>query len=260
MEQATDRHAAARRRSAPRLPPGSRMPAALQALRYARDPLGFLIRLQRRYGDVFTVSLPLLRPPRLRRRRRSWSNRSSPAPPAQMHAGEANATVLEPALGPNSVLTLDDGPAHAPAQTAAAALPRRAHRRLRRADARGHPAGDGELAGRRALRAAPPHAADHPGGDHARRLRRPRRGAAHPLRRPDRELQPPRQRRDRLPAACAATSAAQPLGAIPARAGGARRVHLRGDRAAPRRGRGRARTTTTCSPCCSQPATTTAAR
>jgi cytochrome P450 len=31
-------------------------------------------------------------------------------PPAQMHAGEANATVLEPALGPNSVLTLDDAP------------------------------------------------------------------------------------------------------------------------------------------------------
>jgi cytochrome P450 len=27
-----------------------------------------------------------------------------------MHAGEANATVLEPALGPNSVLTLDDSP------------------------------------------------------------------------------------------------------------------------------------------------------
>jgi cytochrome P450 len=27
-----------------------------------------------------------------------------------MHAGEANATVLEPALGPNSVLTLDDAP------------------------------------------------------------------------------------------------------------------------------------------------------
>ena len=30
--------------------------------------------------------------------------------PDQFHAGEANATVLEPALGPNSVLTLDDEP------------------------------------------------------------------------------------------------------------------------------------------------------
>src|SRR4029079_10271991 len=33
-----------------------------------------------------------------------------PAPPAVFHAGEANATMLEPALGPNSVLTLDDEP------------------------------------------------------------------------------------------------------------------------------------------------------
>ncbi|MFP5388331.1 MAG: cytochrome P450, partial [Thermoleophilia bacterium] len=31
-------------------------------------------------------------------------------PPERFHAGEANATVLEPALGPNSVLTLDDAP------------------------------------------------------------------------------------------------------------------------------------------------------
>ena len=83
--------------------------------------------------------------------------------------------MLEPALGPNSVLTLDDEPAPAPAQAAAAALPRRAGRALRRADPRGHPPRDGELAGRRAVRAAPPHPADHPGGDHARRLRRPRR-------------------------------------------------------------------------------------
>ena len=83
---------------------------SLQALRYARDPLGFLIRLQRRYGDIFTVSLPLLRPARLRRRPGARQSSSSPAHPAVFHAGEANATVLEPALGPNSVLTLDDGP------------------------------------------------------------------------------------------------------------------------------------------------------
>ena len=40
----------------------------------------------------------------------AWSKPSSPARPTQFHAGEANATVLEPALGPNSVLTLDDAP------------------------------------------------------------------------------------------------------------------------------------------------------
>jgi cytochrome P450 len=93
----------------PGLPPGSRMPAALQALRYASDPLNFLVRLQRRYGDVFTVRFPYfgrlvyVTTPEL-------VKQIFTGPPAQMHAGEANATVLEPALGPNSVLTLDDAP------------------------------------------------------------------------------------------------------------------------------------------------------
>ncbi|HSS42125.1 MAG TPA: cytochrome P450 [Solirubrobacterales bacterium] len=40
------------------LPPGSRAPAIAQAVSYARDPLGFLARHQRRYGDVFTVRFP----------------------------------------------------------------------------------------------------------------------------------------------------------------------------------------------------------
>jgi cytochrome P450 len=90
-------------------PPGSRLPAALQAIRYAWDPLGFLIRLHRRYGDVFSVRFPY------------WGRLVYVADPAlvktlftgspeQFHAGEANATVLEPALGPNSVLTLDEAP------------------------------------------------------------------------------------------------------------------------------------------------------
>jgi len=88
-------------------PPGSAMPAALQALRYVRDPLGFLIRLQRRYGDVFTLRFPYfgrlvyVAEPSLVKQLFTGS-------PRQFHAGEANATVLEPALGPNSVLTLDE--------------------------------------------------------------------------------------------------------------------------------------------------------
>jgi len=91
------------------LPPGSRVPSLLQALRYARDPLGFLILLQRRYGDVFTLRFPYfgklyyVADPALVKTMFTGS-------PEQFHAGEANATVLEPALGPNSVLTLDDAP------------------------------------------------------------------------------------------------------------------------------------------------------
>jgi cytochrome P450 len=91
------------------LPPGSRTPAIVQGLRYVRDPLGFLIRLQRRYGDIFTLSFPYfgrlvyVADPALVKAMFTGS-------PEQFHAGEANATVLEPALGPNSVLTLDEGP------------------------------------------------------------------------------------------------------------------------------------------------------
>jgi len=91
------------------LPPRSRAPALVQALRYARDPLGFLIRHQRRYGDVFMLSFPYfgrlvyVADPVLVKEVFTGS-------PQQFHAGEANATVLEPALGPNSVLTLDEAP------------------------------------------------------------------------------------------------------------------------------------------------------
>lgn len=108
MEQATLPRAAATKAPS-RYPPGPKAPAVVQMLRYGRDPLGFLIDLQRRYGDVFTVSFP-------------YFGRAvyvaSPegvkslftGSPSVFHAGEANATVLEPALGPNSVLTLDDEP------------------------------------------------------------------------------------------------------------------------------------------------------
>jgi cytochrome P450 len=107
MEQATLPRGAAD--ALPAKPPGSRLPAAAQALRYARDPLGFLIGLQRRYGDVFAVSFPYfgrlvyVADPSLVKAIFTGS-------PQQFHAGEANATVLEPALGPNSVLTLDEAP------------------------------------------------------------------------------------------------------------------------------------------------------
>src|SRR5690348_13505193 len=90
-------------------PPGSRAPALVQAARYLRDPLGFLPRHRERYGDIFTVRFPFfgrivyVASPELVKEVFTGS-------PAALHAGEANATVLEPALGPNSVLTLDDEP------------------------------------------------------------------------------------------------------------------------------------------------------
>jgi cytochrome P450 len=90
-------------------PPGSKAPAPLQAARYVRDPLGFLSRYRERYGDIFSVRFPFfgrivyVASPELVKAVFTGS-------PAVFHAGEANATMLEPALGPNSVLTLDDEP------------------------------------------------------------------------------------------------------------------------------------------------------
>jgi len=86
--------------------PGSRLPGVLQGIRYARDPIGFYVRLQRRYGNVFCVSFPYFK---------RIVYIADPAvvkqvftgDPAQFRAGEANATVLEPAVGASSVLTLD---------------------------------------------------------------------------------------------------------------------------------------------------------
>jgi cytochrome P450 len=107
MEQATLSRPAAL--SPAPFPPGSKLPAIAQAIRYVRAPLGFLTDLQRRHGDIFSVSFPYfgkvvyVADPALVKAVFTGS-------PEQFHAGEANATVLEPALGPNSVLTLDDAP------------------------------------------------------------------------------------------------------------------------------------------------------
>jgi cytochrome P450 len=89
------------------LPPGPRGPGILQGFRYTRDPLGFFSRLQRRYGGLFSISFPYfgqivyIADPAL-------VKQVFAGDPVLFHAGEANATVLEPALGSNSVLTLDE--------------------------------------------------------------------------------------------------------------------------------------------------------
>jgi cytochrome P450 len=96
-------------RSRTEFPPGPRAPAFMQGIRYMRDPLGFLAGFRRTYGDIFTVHFPFfghivyVASPELVKEVFTGS-------PSVFHAGEANATVLEPALGPNSVLTLDDEP------------------------------------------------------------------------------------------------------------------------------------------------------
>jgi cytochrome P450 len=90
-------------------PPGHRLPSWAQAALYARDPLGFVSGLQRRYGDVFTITFPFfgrlvcLASPPLVKELYTGS-------PSQIHAGEAIASILGPVIGSNSVLMLDEAP------------------------------------------------------------------------------------------------------------------------------------------------------
>jgi cytochrome P450 len=88
-------------------PPGPRSPGIVQLARFTRDPLGYFRGLHRNYGDVFTFTFPSIgrvvyvASPEL-------VKQVFTGDPGRFHAGEANATVLEPVVGPNSVLTLDD--------------------------------------------------------------------------------------------------------------------------------------------------------
>jgi cytochrome P450 len=93
------------------MPPGPRMPSALQAAGWALRPLSFMDRCHDRYGEIFTLRV---------RRRRPWVFLTNPDHVKQVFttdsellragAGEANP-LLEPLLGPASVMLLDE-PAH----------------------------------------------------------------------------------------------------------------------------------------------------
>lgn len=88
------------------LPPGPRLPAAVQSALWIAQPWKFMDRCAARYGDTFTLR-PLGDPP--------WVMVSHPdvvkevfnGPPELLHAGEGNRILL-PVVGANSVLLLDD--------------------------------------------------------------------------------------------------------------------------------------------------------
>lgn len=88
------------------LPPGPRLPGVIQAVRFSRDPIGFLERCRRRYGDVFSIAFPAfgrlvyVADPALIKQVFTGDS-------ATYHAGAANARALEPILGRFSLLTLD---------------------------------------------------------------------------------------------------------------------------------------------------------
>ena len=91
------------------LPPGPRRPSPINAIRFARDPFAYIRSFYERYGPVAKSRFPGLglmiyvADPELVKQVFTGDR-------SVFHAGEANATVLAPAVGMNSLLTLDEEP------------------------------------------------------------------------------------------------------------------------------------------------------
>ncbi|MDT4938049.1 MAG: cytochrome family [Pseudonocardiales bacterium] len=88
------------------LPPGTRLPAAVQTILFMAHRTWIAPRWHRRYGDVFSINLApagrgvvLARPEHIRE--------VFAGPPDTFHAGEGNA-ILGPIMGEHSVLLLDE--------------------------------------------------------------------------------------------------------------------------------------------------------
>lgn len=103
-------HQAGQDASRPVLPEGPRYPRIVQAWLWLKKPTWFLDRCSAAYGDVFTMRLPLglnmvhIARPELVKAVFGGDN-------DVLRAGEANGAILEPLVGPHSVLVLD-GPEH----------------------------------------------------------------------------------------------------------------------------------------------------
>src|SRR5579875_2020637 len=95
-----------RRRSRHELPPGPRVPSAVQMIATWTRPTASLESL-RRYGKRVTVQLPF-QPPFVMLSDPADVKELFQASPADVHPGEG-ARILAPIVGPNSVILLDEG-------------------------------------------------------------------------------------------------------------------------------------------------------
>jgi cytochrome P450 len=92
----------------PKLPPGPGHPSVLQTLGWWTRPVAFLERARARYGKRFTIRL-IQTPPFVIHSDPEHLRELFAAPPDVLHPGEG-ARILEPVIGPNSVILLDEGP------------------------------------------------------------------------------------------------------------------------------------------------------
>jgi cytochrome P450 len=90
------------------LPPGPHLPRAMQMMGFWSRPTAFLERCRRRYGKRFTVRI-IGAPPFVALSEPDQIKQLFGAPPDVLHPGEG-ARILEPILGANSVLLLDEAP------------------------------------------------------------------------------------------------------------------------------------------------------
>jgi cytochrome P450 len=90
------------------LPDGPRAPAALQLLATWKRPAASLERMRERYGKRITVQMPF-QPPFVLLSDPEDIKEVFTAPPEVLHPGEG-ARVLEPLIGRNSVILLDEAP------------------------------------------------------------------------------------------------------------------------------------------------------
>jgi cytochrome P450 len=88
------------------IPPGPSYPSWIQSVGFWTRPLAFLERCRARYGKRFTIRLPLA-PPFVMISDPDEVKRVFTAPPDVLHPGEGSR-VLEPVVGTNSVILLDE--------------------------------------------------------------------------------------------------------------------------------------------------------
>ena len=88
------------------LPPGPSYPSAIQSIGFWTRPFAFLRKCRERYGKRFTIRLPLA-PPFVMLTDPAEVKEVFTAPPDVLRPGEG-ARVLEPVVGANSVLLLDE--------------------------------------------------------------------------------------------------------------------------------------------------------
>src|SRR3954452_12196273 len=92
----------------PQLPPGPKLPSALQTLGWWTRPVAFMERCRAEHGKRFTIKLLGL-PHTVFLSDPDELKEVFQAPPDVLHPGEG-ARILEPVVGPHSLILLDEDP------------------------------------------------------------------------------------------------------------------------------------------------------